>query len=235
MNQAEAVSLTNDVKRIYEAMFLVDSSLAGGDWQEVSSAIETIITHRAELINIRKWDDRRLCYDIRGHKRGTYVLSYFRAEPTAITSIERDVQLSESILRVLILRADHLSKDPEQAEAQMNAQTPATQAAAAEQKAQERSAAQAAAAEQKTQERSAADSRADESTTESLSDEGQGDEIESPPVAAPPAVTAPAPVDALEPVDTKISAPDDLPEALDDKPIEPDKAADESQSDETIA
>ena len=50
-------------------------------------------------------------YDIDKHGRAAYVLCYFRANGTAISSIERDVQLAEHLLRVLVLRADHISPE----------------------------------------------------------------------------------------------------------------------------
>ena len=104
--------MANSLERIYEGMFLVDSAVATSDWDGVISVINTIFERaQAEVINLRKWDERRLCYDVKGHKRGTYILSYFRADPEVIRNIERDVQLNETILRVLILRADHLTQE----------------------------------------------------------------------------------------------------------------------------
>jgi len=116
--------LGDGVKHTYEAMFLVDSGMASSDWDGVISTINTIMTRGdAEVINLRKWDERRLAYDIAGHRRGTYLLSYFKADPARIGSIERDVKLNESLLRVLILRADHVTPE------QMEADTPAMRSA----------------------------------------------------------------------------------------------------------
>jgi hypothetical protein len=45
------------------------------------------------------------------HSRGTYVLCYFRADGRRNADIERNVQLSEQIIRVLILSADHVKPE----------------------------------------------------------------------------------------------------------------------------
>jgi len=88
-------------------MFLVDSSQAGADWDGIMAAIRTILEKAgAEIDSIRKWDDRRLAYEIKGKSRGTYILSYFRVDGERIQDIERSVQLSEKIMRVLILSAE---------------------------------------------------------------------------------------------------------------------------------
>ncbi|MBN1437742.1 MAG: 30S ribosomal protein S6 [Sedimentisphaerales bacterium] len=117
--------MAHSVKRLYEGMFIVDSAMATANWDDAYNAVKSILDRAsAEILNIRKWDDRRLCYEIKGHRRGTYILSYFRADSSVITGMERDVQLSETIIRMLVLRADHISSDVAEAQEQMNAATP---------------------------------------------------------------------------------------------------------------
>lgn len=114
--------MSNSLKRIYEAMFLVDSAVAAADWNVVNETINKIMARaEVEVISLRKWDERRLAYEITHHKRGMYILCYFKASPEAIVGIERDVQLNELLLRALILQADHITEE------QMQAPTPAMQ------------------------------------------------------------------------------------------------------------
>jgi len=101
--------LAQDSKRMYEGMFLVDSAAATSNWDEVEAELQRVFERAgAEVLNLQKWDDRRLCYDIAGHKRGTYILTYFNVDPDRISGIERDVKLNEKLLRVMILRADRI-------------------------------------------------------------------------------------------------------------------------------
>jgi len=100
------------VKRLYEAMFLVDSAEAASDWDGVNDRIRNILERaEAEIVTVKKWDERKLAYEIAHKDRGTYILCYFRAQGSKIKQIERDVQLSEGIMRVLILRADSMSQE----------------------------------------------------------------------------------------------------------------------------
>jgi ribosomal protein S6 len=100
------------VKKLYEAMFLVDSALAASDWDGINKTIETILKKAdAQIVSIQKWDERKLSYEIGGRSRGTYILSYFRVEGTRVRVIEREVQLSERIMRVLILSAESMSQE----------------------------------------------------------------------------------------------------------------------------
>ena len=100
------------MKKLYEAMFLVDSAQAASDWDGITGAIETILKRaEAEIVSMKKWDERRLAYDIQKKSRGTYILCYFRADGQKISAIERDVKLTERIMRVLILSAETRSQE----------------------------------------------------------------------------------------------------------------------------
>jgi len=124
--------LSSSLEQTYEAMFLVDSAEATANWSEVITVINTVMERaEAEVISLRKWDERRLTFEIAGRKRGTYILCYFKSAPSAISGIERDVQLNESLLRVLILRADPITEEA------MQALTPAMMKESAERKAAE--------------------------------------------------------------------------------------------------
>lgn len=114
---------TKTKNNLYEGMFLVDSAAAASNWDGVNNAIKTILERaEAEIVSIRKWDDRKLAYEIHRVGRGVYILCYFRANGERIREIEKAVQLSEQIMRVLILNAEHMTtKDIEK-------ETPATKA-----------------------------------------------------------------------------------------------------------
>jgi small subunit ribosomal protein S6 len=107
-------------KRLYEAMFLVDSSLAASDWDGIGKTITSLLERSgAEIVSLKRWDERKLAYDIQGKSRGTYILCFFRADGGKVQDIERDVRLSERIMRVLVLTA-------ESREADVHKDTPAT-------------------------------------------------------------------------------------------------------------
>ena len=109
--------------KLYEGMFLIDSAHAGSDWDGVIASITRILERvQAEIVSIRKWDDRKLAYAIGGKTRGTYILCYFRADSRKIQDIEKAVKLSEQIMRVLILNAERITKED------MEKETPATKA-----------------------------------------------------------------------------------------------------------
>lgn len=102
-------------------MFLIDSADAGSDWDGVIAAItKTLERAEVDIVSITKWDDRRLAYEIKRKGRGTYILCYFRSDGQNNQKIETAVQLSEKIIRVLILCVDWMTDE------EIQQDTPAT-------------------------------------------------------------------------------------------------------------
>ncbi|MCK6477813.1 MAG: 30S ribosomal protein S6, partial [Phycisphaerales bacterium] len=85
----------------YEAMFLLSQAVAADLGGAVEHIKEIISRGHGEILAMRKWDDRRLAYEIDGQKRGVYILVYFKAPNDQLGHIERDCNLSEKVLRVL--------------------------------------------------------------------------------------------------------------------------------------
>jgi len=104
-------------------MFLVDVARASSDWDGIISTIKKILERDgAEIISIKKWDDRKLAYDIKGQSRGIYILCYFRVDGTKISEIENNIRLSEQVIRTLILNAEQMTQE------EIDKETPAAKA-----------------------------------------------------------------------------------------------------------
>ena len=98
--------------KLYEGMFLIDSAVAGSNWDGVNNTIKAVLEKaEAQIVSMRKWDDRKMAYEIKGKDRGTYILCYFRADGEKIKDIETSVKLSEQIMRVLILNAEKMTAE----------------------------------------------------------------------------------------------------------------------------
>jgi len=98
----------------YEGMFLLDSSKVAVSWDESVKHVHDILSkHQSEIVASRQWDERRLSYAVDGHKKGTYLLTYFKSDGSALKEIVADCHLSDYVLRELILKVhpklvDHL-------------------------------------------------------------------------------------------------------------------------------
>ena len=99
----------------YEGMFLFDPAVLT-DWDSVQKEVYRILERAgAQVVVCSRWDERRLAYEIKGRKRGIYALVYFKAEPGKIAGIERDITLSETALRCLIIKVEMTDEEMKEA------------------------------------------------------------------------------------------------------------------------
>jgi small subunit ribosomal protein S6 len=92
-------------ENVYEAMFIFDSSRFARDHAVLPGEVEQMIKAAGGNVLVsRLWEERRLAYPIRGHRKGTYWLIYFRAETSAVEPINRQCAIHEGILRQLVLQ-----------------------------------------------------------------------------------------------------------------------------------
>ena len=94
----------------YEAMFLFPPPGVTDVEGMIKIATGIIERHGGKILVIKKWDERKLAYEVKHQKRGTYIVAFYKGPGASVGAIERDVNLSEEILRVLITQADHLNE-----------------------------------------------------------------------------------------------------------------------------
>ena len=96
-------------KDIYEGMFLFPGAAEAE--ASVKRVREIIERHGGNVLFCKKWDERKLAYEIKKQKRGLFVIAHFKGPGAAIAPITRDVNLSDDVLRVLITDASHLTPE----------------------------------------------------------------------------------------------------------------------------
>ena len=107
----------------YEGMFVVDSAVSAKDFNAVRGHIHRILEKvGAEIQASDRWDERKLAYEIKSVKRGTYILSYFLLDPTVLIDLDQQLQLSDMVVRHLIQQREKpiepVRRTPEEIEAE---------------------------------------------------------------------------------------------------------------------
>ena len=96
---------------LYEGLFLMGPE-ASSDLPGALAQIQEILERAdAEVLILRKWDERRLAYPVNRQKRGVYLIAYFNVDRSRMVGIERDCNLSEKVARMMAIRADHMGED----------------------------------------------------------------------------------------------------------------------------
>ena len=91
--------------RPYEVLVIVDPRPTD---EEVTALLtqlgEQLKTLGAEVTKVDNWGKRRLAYDIRKQREGTYAVFDVSAEPSMVKEFERQVGLNENVLRYVSTR-----------------------------------------------------------------------------------------------------------------------------------
>ncbi|PWJ26966.1 small subunit ribosomal protein S6 [Branchiibius hedensis] len=93
--------------RQYELMIILDPSLDDRAATPTLEKFLTVVTKDGGTVeNIDLWGRRRLAYDIKKQSEGIYAVINMTAESATAQELDRQLGLSESVLRTKLLRAD---------------------------------------------------------------------------------------------------------------------------------
>ena len=93
--------------RRYEMMVILDPQL---DERTVAPSLDQFLgvikTQCGSVEKVGVWGKRRLSYEINKHIEGIYVVLDMSCTPAAVAELDRQLSLSESVLRTKVLRRD---------------------------------------------------------------------------------------------------------------------------------
>jgi small subunit ribosomal protein S6 len=93
--------------RDYELVIIISPDVAEEDIPATIDKVSEFVTSRGgEITEIDRWGKRRLAYPINRFREGNYVLSRFKLEPGTTAELEASLQISETILRHLLVRME---------------------------------------------------------------------------------------------------------------------------------
>jgi small subunit ribosomal protein S6 len=93
--------------RRYETIFILRPDLGESVQKEAIRRFESIVRATAgEIIETDEWGFRELAYHIKGERRGFYVRLDYGGNGATMNEIERNLKLSDSVLRYLSVLVD---------------------------------------------------------------------------------------------------------------------------------
>jgi len=91
----------------YELMVILNPEVEDRTVQPtLDKFLGVVTTNGGKIDNVDIWGRRRLAYEIQKKSEGVYAVVNFTAEPATTVELERQLRLSESVMRTKVLRAD---------------------------------------------------------------------------------------------------------------------------------
>lgn len=91
--------------RPYEILLIIDPRRTDEEVGQLLTRLQdTLKELGAEVSRVENWGKRRLTFEIRKQREGTYAVLEVTAEPATVKEFERQLKLNESVLRFLSTR-----------------------------------------------------------------------------------------------------------------------------------
>ena len=91
----------------YELVLIISPEVEDEALEATINNISRFITGSGGTIsNIERWGKRRLAYPIKRFTEGNYVLTQLKLKPALSGELEANLQISEEVLRHLLVRLD---------------------------------------------------------------------------------------------------------------------------------
>ncbi len=94
------------IKNKYETIFIIDPTLSEEDTTALTEKFKALIAANGEVETVDVWGKRRLAYEIDDKTEGFYVLINFACAAPFIAELERVYNITDGILRTIIVRKD---------------------------------------------------------------------------------------------------------------------------------
>ncbi len=92
------------VEKLYEGMFLLDSGRFATDVKGSADQILAMIEKSGgSIVAHRPWQDGRLAYAIKGHRKGLHYLVYFKMPGSGVKDLKRACSLNDLVLRHVLV------------------------------------------------------------------------------------------------------------------------------------
>ena len=97
----------------YESVFIARQDISSAQVEQLTETYATIIRDNGgEVAKTEQWGLKTLTYKIKKNRKGHYVLFNLNAPATAVAEMERNMSISEDILRFMTVRVDELEEGP---------------------------------------------------------------------------------------------------------------------------
>jgi len=94
-------------------MFIFNANAYSRNPAGVANSVDELVkSNGGDMLASRLWNEQKLAYPIKGHRKGAYWLTYFRIDSSKMVKFNRACQLNDTVLRHLAIKLDPRLVEP---------------------------------------------------------------------------------------------------------------------------
>ena len=102
----EALKVEDKRLQDYELVFIVSPEVTDESLENTVDSVSQFISGKDGVIsNMERWGKRKLAYPMERFLEGNYVLTRFKINPARCKELEANLEISEEILRHLLIKS----------------------------------------------------------------------------------------------------------------------------------
>ncbi len=88
----------------YESIIIVNPQVDEAKLKSIEEQYTGLINEHGNVESVENMGKKKLAYEIKKHKEGTYMLFNFKAKPDFIQELERNYRISDDIIKFITVK-----------------------------------------------------------------------------------------------------------------------------------
>ena len=90
----------------YESIIIVNPEVEETGLKELEDKFTGLINENGKVESVENMGKKKLAYEIKKQKEGTYMLFNFEAKPDSIAELERVYRITDEIMKFIVVRKE---------------------------------------------------------------------------------------------------------------------------------
>ena len=90
----------------YESVIIVNPNIDEAGLKALEEKFTGLINENGKVESVEQMGKKKLAYEVKKFKEGTYVLFNFEAKPDSIVELERVYRITDEIIKFIVVRKE---------------------------------------------------------------------------------------------------------------------------------
>lgn len=90
----------------YESIIIINPSVEEQGVKDLTQRFTDLINKNGKVESVKDMGKRKLAYEVKKNKEGTYILFTFEANPDSISELERNYRITDEVIKFITVKVE---------------------------------------------------------------------------------------------------------------------------------